>query len=179
MASANEKNSGSGRNRRLRRRSSNPHRKGFGFELIVLHNPTLHSIQQVVPDLVLFDWSPSAVERNTLLVEGIRSWPSLLGKPILVFYTFLDDVPQRLLNEVTAFEVPVHLESVRRVLRDLLQDTEPGVPFDLDVSKRKVFMVHGHDDGARYSVCRFVEQIGFEAIVLHEQANQGRTHRKG
>ncbi|MBH3472057.1 MULTISPECIES: TIR domain-containing protein [Pseudomonas] len=39
----------------------------------------------------------------------------------------------------------------------------------------KVFIVHGHDDGARESVARFLEKIGFEAIILHEQANRGRT----
>jgi predicted nucleotide-binding protein len=40
---------------------------------------------------------------------------------------------------------------------------------------RKVFIVHGHDEGARETVARFLERIGFEAIILHEQANQGRT----
>lgn len=40
---------------------------------------------------------------------------------------------------------------------------------------RKVFIVHGHDDGARETVARFVERIGLEAIILREQANQGRT----
>jgi predicted nucleotide-binding protein len=40
---------------------------------------------------------------------------------------------------------------------------------------RKVFVVHGHDDGARESVARFLEKLGFEAIILHEQASQGRT----
>ena len=39
----------------------------------------------------------------------------------------------------------------------------------------KIFIVHGHDNGARESVARFLERIGFEAIILHEQANQGRT----
>lgn len=39
----------------------------------------------------------------------------------------------------------------------------------------KVFIVHGHDNGARETVARFLERIGFEAIILHEQANQGRT----
>ncbi|KML70020.1 TIR domain-containing protein [Pectobacterium peruviense] len=39
----------------------------------------------------------------------------------------------------------------------------------------KVFIVHGHDDGARETVARFLERIGLEAIILHEQANQGRT----
>ncbi|WP_345936028.1 MULTISPECIES: nucleotide-binding protein [Tistrella] len=39
----------------------------------------------------------------------------------------------------------------------------------------KVFIVHGHDDGAREAVARFLERIGLEPIILHEQANQGRT----
>jgi len=40
---------------------------------------------------------------------------------------------------------------------------------------RKVFIVHGHDDGARETVARFLERIDLEPIILHEQANQGRT----
>ncbi len=40
---------------------------------------------------------------------------------------------------------------------------------------KKIFIVHGHDQGAREMVARFVERIGLEAIILHEQANQGRT----
>lgn len=42
-------------------------------------------------------------------------------------------------------------------------------------ANRKVFIVHGHDDGARESVARFLEKIGFEAIILHEKANRGKT----
>lgn len=40
---------------------------------------------------------------------------------------------------------------------------------------RKIFIVHGHDDGARETVARFLERIGLEPVILHEQANQGRT----
>jgi predicted nucleotide-binding protein len=40
---------------------------------------------------------------------------------------------------------------------------------------RKVFNVHGHDEGVREAVARFMEKIGFEAVILHEKANQGRT----
>jgi hypothetical protein len=39
----------------------------------------------------------------------------------------------------------------------------------------RVFIVHGHDDGARESVARFLEKLGFEPIILQEQANRGRT----
>jgi predicted nucleotide-binding protein len=40
---------------------------------------------------------------------------------------------------------------------------------------RKVFIVHGHDEGSREMVARFLQAIGFRPIILHEQANQGRT----
>ena len=40
---------------------------------------------------------------------------------------------------------------------------------------KKVFIVHGHDGEARETVARFVSKIGLEPIILHEQANKGRT----
>jgi predicted nucleotide-binding protein len=40
---------------------------------------------------------------------------------------------------------------------------------------KKVFIVHGHDEASRYAVARFLEKIGFEAVILSEQPNQGRT----
>lgn len=39
----------------------------------------------------------------------------------------------------------------------------------------RVFIVHGHDDASREAVARFLEKLGFEAVILHEQANRGRT----
>jgi predicted nucleotide-binding protein len=44
----------------------------------------------------------------------------------------------------------------------------------LPLSKR-VFIVHGHDAEARETVARFLGNIGFEPIILHEQASRGRT----
>lgn len=39
----------------------------------------------------------------------------------------------------------------------------------------KVFLVHGHDNEAKETVARFIERLGLEAVILHEQANRGRT----
>lgn len=41
--------------------------------------------------------------------------------------------------------------------------------------ERKVFVVHGRDDGPREAVARFLERLGFEPVILHERANLGRT----
>lgn len=43
------------------------------------------------------------------------------------------------------------------------------------MDKSKVFIVHGHDNAAKEAVARFVEKIGLEAIILHEQASSGNT----
>lgn len=40
---------------------------------------------------------------------------------------------------------------------------------------QRVFVVHGHDDGLKSEVARFLERLGFEATILHEQADRGRT----
>jgi len=54
----------------------------------------------------------------------------------------------------------------REVARERLAVTPGGA---------KVFIVHGHDNGAKELVARFVERLGFRPIVLHEQASSGRT----
>lgn len=39
----------------------------------------------------------------------------------------------------------------------------------------KVFIVHGQDETAKLDVARFIEKLGFEAIILHEQVSSGKT----
>lgn len=64
-------------------------------------------------------------------------------------------------------------------LRDELADasefeTSASPATDVALSQ-KIFIVHGHDEGARESVARFIDKIGFDAVILSEQANQGRS----
>lgn len=42
-------------------------------------------------------------------------------------------------------------------------------------NKRKVFVVHGRDNEAKQESSRFIEKLGLEAIILHEQASSGMT----
>ena len=42
-------------------------------------------------------------------------------------------------------------------------------------ASRKVFVVHGHDDGIKETVARFLSKLELEPVVLHEQPNRGRT----
>lgn len=51
----------------------------------------------------------------------------------------------------------------------------PSRPSLTPDKSNRVFIVHGHDGEARESVARFLAQVGLEPVILHEQANRGRT----
>jgi predicted nucleotide-binding protein len=72
------------------------------------------------------------------------------------------------------------LRSAIKWLSEEIGDADASAPVTAPkraatTSSEKVFIVHGHDEGARQTLARFIERIGFEAVVLSEQANQGRT----
>ncbi|EJL6763078.1 nucleotide-binding protein [Vibrio cholerae] len=59
-----------------------------------------------------------------------------------------------------------------------LQEYEPKTSIEVapdDKPKNKVFIVHGHNGEAKERTARFIEKLGFEAIILHEQASKGMT----
>lgn len=67
-------------------------------------------------------------------------------------------------------------------IADLAEDTPEGSPVPtplLGTAKstdaRKVFIVHGHAHGQKETVARYLTKLGLEPIILHEQADQGRT----
>jgi predicted nucleotide-binding protein len=70
------------------------------------------------------------------------------------------------------------LESIVERL-DLFRETVPAVATPGEAvgleDRSKIFVVHGHDEGAREGVARFLEKIGLIAIILSEQPNRGRT----
>jgi predicted nucleotide-binding protein len=76
------------------------------------------------------------------------------------------------------------LEAKRTLLEDLsdLEHESSGrVDLPVEVSEksqersRRVFVVHGHEQGPREAVARFLQLVGFEPVILHEQANKGGT----
>jgi len=58
---------------------------------------------------------------------------------------------------------------VRNSFMDSLQ-----IHTDQEIS-RKIFLVHGHAEEPKQTVAAFLRSLGLEVVILHEQANQGRT----
>jgi predicted nucleotide-binding protein len=56
---------------------------------------------------------------------------------------------------------------------------EPAVPeipiAEAGIRSRRVFIVHGHDELLLTKAARFIERLGYEPVILHEQANKGMT----
>ena len=48
-------------------------------------------------------------------------------------------------------------------------------PSDRLMDAKTVFLVHGHDTSAKESTARFLEKLQLVPVILHEQANEGRT----
>ncbi|MFA5060107.1 MAG: nucleotide-binding protein [Candidatus Omnitrophota bacterium] len=72
-----------------------------------------------------------------------------------------------LISQIELLEMEISLSS----------DTKSGpvIPSHLPAISRKIFLVHGHDDGIKEATARFLEKLGLAPIILHEKPNQGRT----
>jgi hypothetical protein len=51
-----------------------------------------------------------------------------------------------------------------------LKEIESELP-----KSNSVFLVHGHDEGTKHAVARFLEKLGLQPVILQEQINRGMT----
>jgi predicted nucleotide-binding protein len=80
------------------------------------------------------------------------------------------------LNRSKARSLALLEQAVQSLEEQLGEENAPTSPADSgqrDLSK--IFIVHGHDGAPKAEIARFVEKLGFEAIILHERPNKGRT----
>jgi hypothetical protein len=92
-------------------------------------------------------------------------------------------------TEVTEFRISediVNIKDVSQVWDHYVRDNSghiehPTKPVRLEEimplgkDSRRVFVVHGHDGEAKEAVARFLEKLGLQPVILHEQANKGLT----
>ncbi len=73
---------------------------------------------------------------------------------------------------------PQLLNTFTTILEDCQLSVTPKdiQPSNFEESRgRRVFIVHGHNSILKQQVADFLRKLGFEAIILHEQADGGRT----
>lgn len=77
-----------------------------------------------------------------------------------------------LLNQIefeTFSPTDVTINQVPEVKKSTTQSTM------MNKEKKKVFIVHGHDNETKHEVARYIESLGLVTIILHEQASRSMT----
>jgi len=116
-----------------------------------------------------FSSSELADEYSRWVGVGVISmYGPQLGEQIRDLQKDIDDKIHRIDSIIERIELIPLANSV-----DVSSSTSSPKPKALDTSK--VFIVHGHDNEAKLEVARFIEKIGFEPIILHEQASGSKT----
>jgi predicted nucleotide-binding protein len=71
----------------------------------------------------------------------------------------------------------IDIENDEFDLRSESEEDEEEKTIKISSEKKfnKVFIVHGHNGEVKSRTARFIEKLGFEAIILHEKASRGKT----
>jgi hypothetical protein len=182
----------------LRQTDYNTFERHIGKLSRLLHAPSLDAVTKELAEGVDLDaWvKAGCATEGSMVGSATLTWPSdqkeelgLVVKLIDSFVGKKDDalnfshtfyyhgntLSGNLQNMVAKVIVPFARDYTDYVknsigIRDTTFPPQPTKPVP-----RKAFLVHGHDDAVREAVARFMEQLGFEVIILHEQANEGRT----
>lgn len=77
------------------------------------------------------------------------------------------------------------LELMMDEIGEYWPDDEQAIPHDgvraekdgdaKKLESRRIFLVHGRDEGAKSAVARFLEKLDLQPVILDEQANRGQT----
>ena len=182
----------------LRRAETNTFERHIKKFARLLHSPELEDVRRrLIIDVDLSAWLEAGEASQGGMVGSAKlEWPDEteheLGIIILLIESFAEDtnaainfsftfyyngntISHSLQKMVGQLLVPFSRDYIDFVKAITGASEATMLPARSEPAARKAFIVHGHDEGIREAVARFLERIGFEAIILHEQANQGRT----
>jgi predicted nucleotide-binding protein len=154
------------------------------IEEVKQFSPQTVTDQYNIPEI---DGLAAAIDDAFIRTFGANSADYTLYKDAVTFdngpHNYAYEIPINLVQQSLARSKArsiVLLEQAVRSLEERLaeeagEDATAFVSAPSIATSRKIFVVHGHDDGAREGVARFLEKIGLEAIILREQPNRGRT----
>ncbi len=97
-----------------------------------------------------------------------------------------DNMPPEIIMYISREEIISYDNYTRDITKQVFSNAQekiksipnnvlPEAKLQSFLDRSKVFIVHGHDDLAKIEAARFIEKMGFEPIILHEQANAGNT----
>ena len=115
-----------------------------------------------------------------LQIEFNKEAEGILMIPQTVNELFILHSSKQKINNITGIMKTYNItdeimEKVESILENKINKPEDKINIIEKKYSNKIFIVHGHDDSAKNELARFIEKIGLTAIILHEQANGGKT----
>ena len=103
-------------------------------------------------------------------IKDIKNYKqSRLSPGVIYVYTSKDVIDSDDVNDITH-------KTISEVLKQKNNHPNANIINKADIcDKNKVFIVHGRDNLAKIDVARFLEHMGLEPVILHEQASCGKT----
>ena len=119
------------------------------------------------------EWPSSEEEELGLVVQLIDRFSEKPDEAMQFAHTFYyngSNVTDNLQNMVAQMIVPFGRDYINYVKSSTGTPEATLLPISSRAgpAARKIFIVHGHDEGAREAVARFLEKLNFEPIILHE-----------
>lgn len=143
-------------------------------------DPRIRTLEDAIDDFLTRTFGKDTVEYNRY-----SSATSIDTAGVNMMYpTSLHDVITGLeRGKVRAIGI---LESIKKTFLEEIElhaDTESAPVAEpaasVEPMSREVFVVHGTNHGALETVARFLQKLDLSPVILHEQANKGRTiHQK-
>lgn len=133
----------------------------------------------------------SIATRSSMVGSARLIWPDspeqVMGLTLLLIERFARDPKfmadfghtyfysgRKIIDDIHAVTAQLIIPFVRDYRAYIMAKGNTQTKLVMPLSK-KVFIVHGHDEGARESVARLLATLGLDPIILHEQANRGMT----
>lgn len=110
-------------------------------------------------------------ESLALEYQAVPQWGVIRMSP--TFFQHVEGFIETVSRQITVLQSI--MERLELIPESLPHSQVQAVPSSVTLSKSAVFIVHGRDDSAKTEVARFVEKLSLEAVILHEQANEGLT----
>lgn len=142
-------------------------RGGLTVDILDDSNQLSGSAKFSEPDLGQYEYQLSGVrgESLSLRLVPIRSSGAMQLGQLQVVGSIQTDG-----SLAGRWKSTIGTEGIFNVKRFNAPTATPSLP-----NENSVFLVHGHDEGAKHSVARFLEQLGIKPVILQEQINRGMT----
>lgn len=140
---------------------------------------TIRPLSTAVETSLQDTFGNNTIEYNRYGAASSFEWPIVVHRGQSSHHRiikYVSDARTRSLQLLTAA-----ISMLKDRLKDLEEDELSIAPvshFEKTTQQRtsrRIFIVHGQDDGTKEAVARFISSIGFDPIILHEQPNKGRT----